>query len=501
MTRRPDILFLFSDQHARSVCGAYGDTLGVSPNLDALARSGVTFTNAYCPSPICTPSRMSLLTGRWPFEQQCWTLEDVLSSGLPTYAHALGAAGYRTISVGRMHSVGPDQHHGFSERLVGDCGPNWLGVERQKLGPLLGAQGPSGPGPNGLARSLEFAGKGQSGYEVVDDATTETACERLAELGRARRAGDDAPFCMVAGFILPHCPFVARPEDYDLFAGRVSPPRIPPPEPGDEHPWLRKWRSESCAEAASAEDVDRARTAYWGLVHALDAKIGRILQALDRAGLRENTLIVYASDHGEHAGERGLWWKNTMHEASAGIPLIMSWPGALPEGARCDRVCNLIDLGATMIEAAGAQALPRSRARSLLGIAHDPAAAWVDETYSEYVTDLSSPWTGTEATTQRMVRAGRWKYVHVEGYRPILFDLAADPDELSDLGDSDAHAAIRESLSEKVLDGWDARAIRREVDLQTKEKAILRDWGARTKPQSTAQFLISDEDSWLDPLP
>ena len=245
MTERPDILFLFSDQHARSVCGAYGDTLGVSPNLDALAGSGVTFTNAYCPSPICTPSRMSLLTGRWPFEQRCWTLEDVLSSGLPTYAHALGAAGYRTISVGRMHSIGPDQHHGFSERLVGDCGPNWLGVERQKLGPLLGAQGPSGPGPNGLARSLAFSGKGQSGYEVVDDATTDTACERLAELGRARRAGDDAPFCMVAGFILPHCPFVARPEDYDLFVGRVPPPRIPPPEPGAEHPWLRKWRSES----------------------------------------------------------------------------------------------------------------------------------------------------------------------------------------------------------------------------------------------------------------
>ncbi|RYH07835.1 sulfatase-like hydrolase/transferase [Tropicimonas sp. IMCC6043] len=501
MERRPNILFLFSDQHARSVCGAYGDTLGVSPNLDALARSGVTFTNAYCPSPICTPSRMSLLTGRWPFEQRCWTLEDVLSSGLPTYAHSLGAAGYKTVSVGRMHSIGPDQHHGFSERLVGDCGPNWLGVERQKLGPLLGAQGPSGPGPNGLARSLAFSGKGQSGYEVVDDATTEATCERLADLGRARAAGDDTPFCMVAGFILPHCPFVARPEDHDLFAGRVPPPRIPSPEPGAEHPWLRKWRSEAHTENASATDVDRARTAYWGLVHALDTKIGRILRALDSAGLRENTLIIYASDHGEHAGERGLWWKNTMHEASVGVPLIMSWPGNLPANTRCDRVCNLIDAGATMIEAAGAQELPRSRARSLLGVARDPGAAWMDETYSEYVTDLSSPWTGSEATTQRMVRAGRWKYVHVEGYRPILFDLAADPDEQTDLGDSDAHSAIRESLSEKVMDGWDARAIRREVDLQSKEKAIFRDWGARTKPRSAAQLLIADEDSWLDPLP
>lgn len=501
MAQRPDILFLFSDQHARSVCGAYGDTLGVTPHLDALARSGVTFANAYCPSPICTPSRMSLLTGRWPFEQRCWTLEDVLSSGFPTYAHSLGATGYKTISVGRMHSIGPDQHHGFSERLVGDCGPNWLGVDRQKLGPLLGAQGPSGPGPDGLARSLAFSGKGQSGYEVVDDATTDAACERLADLGRARAAGDEAPFCLMAGFLLPHCPFVARPQDYEAFAGRVAPPRIPPPPTGAEHPWLRSWRSQAHVENASPEDVNRARTAYWGLVHALDQKIGRVLGTLADAGLQENTLIIYASDHGEHAGERGLWWKNTMHEASAGIPLIMSWPGKLPAHSRCDRVCNLIDVGATMIDAAAAPVLPRSRARSLLNIARDPHSDWADETYCEYVTDLSSPWTGTPATTQRMVRAGRWKYVHVEGYRPMLFDLAADPDELIDLGDSDGHSETRAWLSQKVLNGWDPRAVRREVDQQTREKAILRDWGARTRPRSTAQFLISDEDSWLDPLP
>ena len=175
MAKLPDILFLFSDQHSRPVSGAYGDTFGVTPYLDALAQRGVAFDNAYCPSPICTPSRMSLLTGRWPHEQSCWTLDDMLASDLPTYAHALGAAGYHTISVGRMHSVGPDQHHGFCERLIGDCAPNWMGVERQKLGPLSGAQGPSGPGPDGVAKALALSGPGQSGYEVVDDATTKAS--------------------------------------------------------------------------------------------------------------------------------------------------------------------------------------------------------------------------------------------------------------------------------------------------------------------------------------
>ena len=361
MANPPDILFLFSDQHARSVAGVYGDALEVTPNLDALAGRGVTFENAYCPSPICTPSRMSLLTGRWPHEQSSWTLDDMLASDLPTYAHALGAAGYRTISVGRMHSVGPDQHHGFSERLVGDCAPNWMGVSRQRLGPLVGAQGPSGPGPDGLARSLALTGRGQSGYEVVDDATTDAACARLIELGAARALGDATPFCMVAGFILPHCPFVARPEDFDRFDGRVPPPRLPAPD--DQPEWLRQWREDGCTGSADAVQIMRARTAYWGLVHAMDAKIGRILGALQEAGLGENTLIVYASDHGEHAGERGLWWKNTMYDESAAVPLILSWPGNLPAGERCERVCNLLDVGATMIAAAGAPVPPRSHGR------------------------------------------------------------------------------------------------------------------------------------------
>lgn len=499
MARPPDILFLFSDQHARRVSGAYGDPLGATPHLDALAARGVTFTDAYCPSPICTPSRMSLLTGRWPHEQSCWTLEDMLASDAPTFAHSLGAAGYRTICVGRMHSIGPDQHHGFAERHVGDCGPNWLGVERQKLGPLLGAQGPSGPGPDGVARSLAMAGRGQSGYEVVDDATTDVTCERLAELGSARAAGDDTPFMMVAGFLLPHCPFVARPDDYDRFAGRVPPPRLGVPPPDEEHPWLRQWRKESRTDGATAAQIDRARTAYWGLVHALDAKIGRILDALEVAGFGRDTLVIYASDHGEHAGERGLWWKNTMHEDSAGVPLIVSWPGHLPEGTRCGRVANLVDVGATMIAAAGAAPLPRSNSNSLIDIARDPDAQWVDETFCEYVTDLSSVWTGSTATTQRMIRSGRWKYVHIDGERPILFDLEGDPDETRDLGESPDHADIRATLSERVLAGWYPAAIRREVDVRCAEKGVLKAWGARTKPASTAQFVIADSDSWLEP--
>ncbi len=504
MGERPNIVFILSDQHAQKVMGCYGDALSPTPNLDRLAARGVCFDNAYCASPICTPSRMSLLTGRWPHEQSCWTLEDYLASDLPTYAHALGAAGYRTIQVGRMHSLGPDQHHGFSERILGEAGPSWLGVARQKLGVLSGAQGPSGPDPDspeGTAISIARSGPGQSGYETVDDAITEAALERIDALAASRAAGDDTPFMLGVGFVLPHCPFVARKEDYERFEGRVGLPAIPRADPASEHPWITRWREYAHIDHPSDADVIRARTAYYGLVYALDRKIGRVLDRLEAAGLGENTIVVYASDHGEQIGERDLWWKNTFFDESAKVPLIASWPGVLPQGEHRRNIVNLIDVGATFIAAAGAPALPRSRGRGLLDIAGDGQAPWLDETFCEYVTDLSSPWTGPEMLCQRMLRSGRYKYVHMDGYRPQLFDLEADPLETRDLGADPAHAGVIAACAERVLAGWDPAAIRKEVAERCAEKAILRAWGKATQPVSTAQVMIEDADSWLDPRP
>lgn len=487
----PDILFLYSDQHARQVIGHAGDRVARTPNLDRLAGSGVWFDKAYCPSPICTPSRMSMLTGQWPFEQACWTLEDQLRSDRPTFAHALGAAGYRTILCGRMHSVGPDQYHGYGERDVGDCSPNWPGAPRQDLGVLAGAQGPS-------RISLERSGRGQSGYEVVDRATLQAALKRIEELGRERAAGSTRPVFLTVSFILPHCPFVATREDFDLFDGRVGPPRLGRPDSADEHPTTAAWRRTCGIEDAAAADVIRARTAYYGLVHRLDAMIGEILSAWQAAGLGANSLTAYASDHGEMLGEHGLFWKNCFYEQSVGVPLILSWPGRLPAGQRSPRVVNLVDLGATFVAAAGAPALPRSRGRSLLGIASDPDAPWLDETYSEYVTDETPQWTGPTTVQQRMIRSGRWKLVVTRGERPQLFDLDGDPDELNDLAKDPAFDDLRRDLEARVLRGWDADAIAREVSMRRREKNLLAEWARRTAPASVVQFPISAADSWLE---
>ena len=171
---RPNLLFLFSDQHARRIAGCYGDPVALTPNLDRLAREGLAFDNAYCPSPLCVPSRMSMLTARHPYAQECWTNDDYLRSDAATWLHAAGAAGYRPALAGRLHSMGPDQLHGYALRTVGDHSPNWGGVPRHDLGVLDKANDP-------WRESLQRSGVGQSAYQVKDVATAASACSEGGE--------------------------------------------------------------------------------------------------------------------------------------------------------------------------------------------------------------------------------------------------------------------------------------------------------------------------------
>src|SRR5262245_49212280 len=156
---------------------------------------------------------MSLLTARHPYAQDCWTNDDFLASDRPTLAHALGAAGYEPTLIGRLHAMGPDQLHGYVRREVGEHSPNWIGIARHDLGVLAGANAPT-PG------SLEPPGPGRSAYELRAPAGAAAARRYLDEVGARRRRGDEAPFCLTVGFMLPHPPYVARPEDYARYEDR-----------------------------------------------------------------------------------------------------------------------------------------------------------------------------------------------------------------------------------------------------------------------------------------
>jgi len=442
--QRPNLLFIHSDQHCPAVLGCYGDPIVQTPNLDRLAARGVTFDAAYCPSPLCVPSRMALLTGRHPCEIGVWTNDHVLDSGIPTLAHALGAGGYRPVLVGRMHAIGPDQLHGYVERLVGDHGPNHLGGSPVDHGVLDGTAGP-------YRVSLEKSGPGQSAYQVHDEYVTAAAVDAITRAGLARRSGvSQEPLNLSVGFMLPHQPFVARRADYERYAGRVGMPQHPEPYSEALHPHLRAWRKESGIEEVSEAEALRARTAYWALVDRMDAMIGQILDALRESGLEENTLIAYTTDHGENMGEHGLWWKNCLFEHAAHIPLVVNWPERWKGGARRRGVCSMVDLVQTIVQLGGAQAPEDWDGDSLLSVLDDPKARWKDMAVSQY-------YGHNIASGFAMIRQGAWKYIYHsapgEGYPAVreLYDLAADPDELHDLARAPEHRRRLDSMHAALL--------------------------------------------------
>jgi choline-sulfatase len=288
---------------------------------------------------------------------------------------------------------------------------------------------------------------------------------------------------------------VCASEDYRRYAGRVGLPGLPVPEP--EHPYLRWWRDHTGSLDLPEEAVLRARAAYYGLVTSLDRMIGRILDRLEASGLADDTLVVYASDHGDQLGERGLWWKQTFYEESVKVPLILSWPGVLPEGEQRGQIVNLIDLGPTMLDALGAPSLPNAQGRSFLQLAKDGATPWSEETFSEYCTDGMAPWAGAEPVQQRMLRRGRWKLIYYHGYPPELFDLREDPHELHDLAEKPRHAGIRDALVARVLADWDPERIRRQIALRVADKRLLQAWARAVRPPESYRWPVKMEDNWL----
>lgn len=472
MTRTAkNLLFIFSDQHARHVAGCYGDPHVETPALDALAARGVRFENAYCPSPICVPSRMSMLTACHPSRQDCWTNDDYLASDIPTWLHALGAAGHWPELIGRMHAMGPDQLHGYAHREVGDHSPNWVGVPRHDMGPLEETNNPQ-------PESLVACGAGQSAYELKDRDVTDAT---LAALDRI--AAEGRPFCLTVGLMLPHAPYVAAARWVEHYMTVLDPPAIPPG--ANEHPWIAWWRKNRGIEAVPERSSRLARAAYWGLVSAMDEMIGRILDRLRDRDLEEDTLVVYASDHGDHVGERGLWWKHTLFDESAKVPLIMALPGRLPEGAVRHEVVGLIDLSQTMIEALGGTPLPQADGRSFWPRLTGQPQDWDDTVFCEYCTDSVPDWTGGRAVQQRMVRRGPWKLHVYSGDPPLLFNLDDDPQELTDLSREAAHAGVLKELMALALEDWDPEMIRRKMLARRERKDILAAWARATTPESS----------------
>ena len=494
----PNILYILSDQHAPHVLGCRGDRTGVTPNLDALARSGAVLESVYAPSPICVASRMATLTGRQPHELAVWTNRDTLNSGSATFLHALGAAGFDTTLVGRLHSLGPDQLRGYCRRYVGDHESNYYGYDPTDRGVLAGTAGPD-------VVSLQRSGPGLSPYQVHDEDVTATAIGFLRHLGARQRAGLlDKPFCLSLGYMLPHAPFVATRDDYKRFDGPVDPPAVREPFDDHLHPFIKWWRSHTHIEWVPEDLVMRARAGYWGLVYRLESMIGELLAALREQGLDQNTLVVYTSDHGDHLGEHDLWWKHTFYEQSVGVPALVSWPGHIPAGQRSSQPFSALDLTATVLSAAGAGPLPGSSGRDLLPMltagpgaspGHQGSAS--DVVYSEYCSDEFAP---PEGTRQRMVRCGDWKLVYYEGYPSQLFNLKEDPYELEDRAADPRLAEVRDELTATALEGWSSTRIAGQMDINRQSAELIGAWAEATRPADQFRWRLTEQMNRLDPV-
>jgi choline-sulfatase len=495
VSNRPNLLYIHSDQHSPYVTGCYGDPLVETPNLDALAARGVVLDNVYCPSPICVPSRMSMLSGRYPHENQVWTNGHILDSGIPTMAHAMGAGGYRPVLIGRMHAIGPDQLHGYAERLVGDHGPNQLGGQGVDHGELSGTAGPD-------RISLKKSGHGQSAYQVHDEEVTAETVDYLNRLGGKNQAGQPPePFSLSVGFMLPHQPFVARREDYAHYYDRITPPRTKESFSDALHPYMKWWREACGIEAVTEGETRRARAAYWALTARMDILIGQILTALRENDLEENTLIVYSSDHGEQVGEHGLWWKQTFYEDSVKVPAVLSWPGHLPEGIRSDRVISSLDLNATMLDALTCPPLLHSRGRSLLPLLTKPDQTdWDDVAFSEFCQDKAGgggPFP-EQSVIQRMIRRGPWKLNYYHGYPCQLFNLEEDPRETMDRATDPACLTIIEDLKAELFNGWDPQQVAERMIALRQDRDILAAWGKHVQPPDSIRWNLKPEMDYLD---
>ena len=412
-----------------------------APNLKALAARSTRFRNCYTASPLCAPGRAAFMSGQLPSATGVYDNAAEFRSDVPTYAHHLRRAGYQTCLSGKMHFVGPDQMHGFEERLTTDIYPADFGwtPDYRKPGERIdwwyhNMGSVTGAGVAEISNQMEY-----------DDEVAYHATRKVYDLARG---GDKRPWCLTVSFTHPHDPYVARKKYWDLYEDcEHLLPEVPAMDYADHDPHSQRifdannWREFDITE----EDTRRSRRAYFANISYLDDKIGEVMAALETT--RQEATILFVSDHGDMLGERGLWFKMSFNEGSARVPLMISTPGMEP-GVVTDPVSN-IDVCPTLCDLAGVsmeEVAPWTTGQSLVPLGR--GASRDEPVAMEYA---------AEASYAPMVslRYGKWKYNRCALDPDQLFDLDADPHELRNLAGDPAHQGTLNSLRAKSEARWD----------------------------------------------
>ncbi len=408
--------------------GNSGHPVVRTPHLDRLAAQSYTFDNAYCNSPICTPSRLSLLTGRYPHQIEAWDLGAIADRQHQTWGDYLTDAGYETVLCGRTHFNGTDRLLGFSDRLLDDL-PRWRNTSGR----------PPRRTPDerrGSNSHVAECGPGDHEHTRYDQNAANLAVDFLCERAAAP---NDKPFLLYCGFMHPHFPLIAPPEFYALY----NPDTLELPDTWNEplesqHPIIQHHRWAWRNDIPPPEDTVRcALASYYALVSSLDAQIGRILEAIDTSSLREDTVVIYTSDHGEMAGHHGIWQKQCFYEPAVKVPLILRLPSG--ETGRVAQNVSLVDILPTLLEIAGLETPSDLPGDSLLEIARHEADETTRSAFSEY------HHTGM-LNAGFMLKRGNYKLCHYVRSEPQLFNISTDPLENNDLASKPEYATIRTAM-------------------------------------------------------
>ncbi|PQO33795.1 sulfatase [Blastopirellula marina] len=430
--KRFNVLFIAVDDMNNDL-GCYGNSQVHSPNIDRLAKTGTCFDRAYCQFPLCSPSRTSIMTGLRPDTTTVYDLKKHFRKVLPnvvTLPQAFEKQGYFTARVGKIYHYGnPGQigTNGLDDDASWQTRVNPSGRDKREESLII-----NHTPKRGLGSSLSFlAAEGTD--EEQTDGMVATEAIRLMEENK------DKPFFIAAGFYRPHCPYVAPKKYFDMYPMQKVPrwkndfPEVktaPELAFASNKPW--PWLG------ANSQQLQEAQQAYWATISFVDAQVGRLLDALDRLELRDNTVIVFWSDHGYHFGDHGLVMKQSLFERSARVPLIVVAPGQKEKGTHSGRTVELVDLYPTLTDLCGVTSPERLHGESLVPLLDNPMADWNKPAITQ-----------TKRNQNRMgysLRNERYRLVTWGEGENQLYDYENDPDEKNNLANSPEHAQLMEQL-------------------------------------------------------
>ena len=459
---RPNILFVMADQMAAPILPLHDPASPIQlPNLMRLAAGGVVFDSAYCNSPLCAPSRFTLVSGQLPSRIGAYDNAAEFPADIPTYAHYLRRLGYRTALSGKMHFCGPDQLHGYEERLTSDIYPadygwavNWDEPDVRpswyhNMSSVLQA------GPCVRTNQLDF-----------DEEVVFKARQYLYDHVREDRG---QPFCLTVSMTHPHDPYTIPAEYWNRYRDEDIPlPRqVIAQEDQDPHSQRLLKVIDLWDKPLPEHKIRDARRAYFGACSYIDDNVGALLATLEECGLAEDTIVVFSGDHGDQLGERGLWYKMHWFEMAARVPMIVHAPGRFAP-ARVKASVSTCDLLPTRVALAGGELEPGLPldGRSLLP--HLRGEGGHDEVIGEYMAE------GTTSPLM-MIRRGPYKFVYSEQDPCLLFDLERDPLERENLAPSADHRTLFEGLLAEARARWDIPAIHAQVLASQRRRRLVAD--------------------------